>query len=170
MIFRYLLLAALVVACKGSDPPPRTEATPQTSASAAQSAKAQYDEQFSHGIALGNIGGDSNRKPSASDGGLANGRIDPDEVRRVVRSQVAPIKACYEHALQKTPTLEGRVAVQFVIDRSGAVASASSHPSTTMSDTHVVDCVIAVFKSMKFPAPTGGEVSIVYPFDFRPGD
>jgi TonB family protein len=176
---RKAMLALLVVAC-ASDPPPRTEAAPQSSASApqssasaAQSAKAEYDEQFSHGyIGLGNMGtGGHNIPPRAADAGpLANGRLAPEEVQRVVRSQFKAMRTCYERALVKTPALEGRVAVKFVIDPTGAVSSATSHPSTTMPDAAVVDCVLGVFKTMKFPAPAGGDVSVVYPFDFRPSD
>ncbi len=137
---RFIVPFALLVACQSGDPPPQ----------------------------LGNVYGEANEMPPPSDAGV-KGRIAPEEIRRVVRSHVAEIKACYDRALVSAPALEGRVAVAFVIDRTGGVASASPAASTTMSNVAVVDCVIKTFTSMKFPAPEGGVVSVVYPFDFRPG-
>jgi hypothetical protein len=112
------------------------------------------------------------------------GRLPPQEIQKVVRSNFQAIRACYEGGLRKDPDLAGRVAVRFVIGTDGKVISAesvdpekpaaadplrSSSPSGSMPDANVVSCVVDLFKKLSFPTPSGGKVVVVYPFTFSPG-
>ena len=94
-------------------------------------------------------------------------RIPPAAIAQVVHANVDQFRACYDHGRAKNPTLAGRVSTRFVIDANGGVSQAVSDPSTTLPDAAVVACVVATFRSLKFPQPKGGDVTVTYPFDFH---
>jgi hypothetical protein len=94
--------------------------------------------------------------------------LAPEVIQGVVRASFMQAKRCYTQGLAKDAALAGRVAARFVIENDGSVSSATSDPSSTMRDPSVVTCVVGVFKSLKFPPPQGGIVTVVYPLDFRP--
>ena len=96
-----------------------------------------------------------------------SGRLPPEVIQRSVRANMGRFRSCYERGLASNPALEGRVAVKFVIDRSGAVSTAADDGST-LPDPSVVQCIVRQYSSMSFPAPEGGTVTVRYPLDFRP--
>ena len=101
-----------------------------------------------------------------SDGGTqVNGRLPPEAIQRIVRQSSGRIRACYTTAILRDPSLEGRVATKFVIDRSGAVALAAN-VENSVADAQVATCVTRAFQSMSFPEPEGGIVTVVYPILF----
>ena len=96
-----------------------------------------------------------------------NGRLPPEIIQRIVRQNFGRFRLCYEQGLQRQPALEGRVAVKFVIDRSGAV-SLSQDGGSDLPDSGAVACVVRAFGGLSFPQPEGGIVSVVYPLVFTP--
>jgi hypothetical protein len=98
-----------------------------------------------------------------------NGRLPEEVIQRVVRQNFGRFRLCYENGLRTNPNLQGRVAVKFVIDRSGAVSTASDGGSD-LPDQGVVGCVVRGFSNLSFPQPEGGIVTVVYPIIFNPGD
>lgn len=112
------------------------------------------------------------------------GRLDPATIQAVVRERFGDYKKCYEAGLKRDPKLTGVVSIRFVIGRNGKVSSAENGaaspipaeaiapPSSTtapaMSDLKVVDCVLASFRTLQFPKPEGGVVTVVYPIVFAP--
>ena len=104
--------------------------------------------------------------PMMSTGKLVmHGRLPPEAIQRVVRQSFGRLRACYERGLQRSPDLEGRIAVKFVIDREGAVALASTAESS-IGDASVEACVARAYEAMTFPKPEGGIVSVIYPVVF----
>ena len=97
---------------------------------------------------------------------MVNGRLMPELVQWVVRQSFGRLRTCYEAGLQRDPGLEGRISVQFVIDREGAVTMAMAGSDTTLPDREVVRCVTKAYESMSFPKPEGGIVTVVYPVTF----
>jgi hypothetical protein len=97
-----------------------------------------------------------------------NGRLPPEVVQRIVRQNFGRFKLCYENGLRTKPDLAGRVTVRFRIDNSGAVAEAKRDPTTTMSDSATVDCIVRGYTNLSFPQPEAGEVTVVYPIEFQP--
>jgi hypothetical protein len=89
-------------------------------------------------------------------------------IQRIVRQNFGRFRLCYESGLRTKPTLQGRVAVKFVIDETGAVKSAQDGGSD-LPDPHVVSCVVRGFGNLSFPQPEGGVVTVVYPIIFDPG-
>jgi hypothetical protein len=84
-----------------------------------------------------------------------------------VRQNFGRYTFCYQNGLKANPNLEGRVAVRFVIDRSGAVAFAADGGSD-LPDAGVRQCVVSSFTNLSFPAPDNGTVTVVYPLVFSP--
>jgi hypothetical protein len=106
------------------------------------------------------------------------GRIDPNEVRRVVKANFDKFTACYQEGLKRDPKIAGRVAVQFLIEPDGRVSEASSVTSppssggggapelvTTLNDKKVVGCILDAYKKLVFSKPQGGRVPVVYPIE-----
>ena len=123
------------------------------------------------GSGHGRLGGShQTRAPSIRQGATTvNGRLPPEVIQRIVRQNFGRFKLCYEDGLRKNPSLQGRVAVKFVIDRSGAVSTAQDGGSE-IQDPGVVQCVVRGFNNLSFPQPEGGIVTVVYPIIFTPGD
>jgi hypothetical protein len=92
------------------------------------------------------------------------GTMDRETIRRIIRSHLGEVRACYEQQLMHRPTEQGRVTVQFTISGSGHVV-ASTTPSSTIDDPAVGDCISAAVRRWRFPRPCGGGIVIVsYPF------
>lgn len=96
------------------------------------------------------------------------GRLPPEVIQRIVRQNAGRYRVCYQDGLRNNPSLAGRVAVRFVIDRSGAVSMVANGGSD-LPDAQVVQCVVRAFYGLSFPAPENGVVMVTYPFMFSPG-
>lgn len=123
----------------------------------------------------GNAAATTTQAPAGSASiGPVNGRLDPHIIQSVVRTNFYTLFApCYDDALRSNRHLRGRVVTKFVIDLDGSVATvadAGSDAGTNMPDLNVVRCVVRHFGDLKFPAPDGGNVTVVYPIQFNPGD
>ncbi|HZJ55473.1 MAG TPA: adventurous gliding motility protein GltG [Myxococcaceae bacterium] len=112
-------------------------------------------------------------KKSSADISITNsdpevtGSMDPELIRRVVRSHHDQLKYCYDNALTKNPKLTGKVSVRWIITEGGTVASSNVVSSTT--NTRELDqCIAGRVLTWIFPKPKGGGVAVVtYPFVFK---
>jgi len=96
-----------------------------------------------------------------------NGSIDPELIRRVVRSHHDQLKYCYDNALTKNPKLTGKVSVRWIITEGGTVAS-SNVVNTTTNTPDLDRCIAGRVLTWIFPKPKGGGVAVVtYPFVFK---
>jgi hypothetical protein len=111
-----------------------------------------------------------------------SGRLPPEVIQKIVRENYGVFRACYEQGLLRDRDLQGAVVARFVIGRDGQVRNVAAMPrekrgasprpdglGTTMPDRKVVDCIINGYKSLEFPQPEGGIVTVVYPIRFSPG-
>ncbi len=94
-----------------------------------------------------------------------SGRLPPEVIQRVVRQHMGGFRMCYEKGLVKNPALAGTVKVKFVIAADGKVSTASDAGSDLPDET-VKTCIINQVKSLTFPQPEGGIVTVTYPFVF----
>ena len=119
----------------------------------------------------GRLGGaHATQAPSLRQGATTvTGRLPPEVVQRIARQNFGRFRLCYENGLRNNPTLAGRVAVKFTIDRSGSVSGAQDGGSD-LPDRGVIACVTRGFANLSFPQPEGGIVTVVYPITFSPGD
>ena len=112
-------------------------------------------------------------KKSSADISITNsdpevtGSMDPELIRRVVRSHHDQLKYCYDNALTKNPKLTGKVSVRWIITEGGTVAS-SNVVSTTTNTPDLDRCIAGRVLTWIFPKPKGGGVAVVtYPFVFK---
>jgi TonB family protein len=97
------------------------------------------------------------------------GSLDKDIVRRIVRAHINEVRACYQRGLDKNPSLQGRVAISFVITGTGLVGSSAVQESS-VADSEVGRCIAKAVKRWKFPKPDrGGNVIVSYPFNLSAG-
>lgn len=95
------------------------------------------------------------------------GRLPPEVIRRVIRANFPRIRACYLSGLKRDPALAGKVTVDFVIDKTGATDKVKVSEST-LADEQVKSCIGGVFRTISFPEPEGGIVSVKYPITLSP--
>jgi|GEM_PF-6561168 len=94
------------------------------------------------------------------------GDLDQAIIRRYIRRNLQKLRYCYEKQLLAAPGLAGTVLAKFTIDAHGKVIESTA---SGMSDVEVNTCVASVIRDIEFPKPKAGEVSVSYPFTFRPG-
>lgn len=96
-----------------------------------------------------------------------SGRLPALPIQEAVRHNDGRFRACYHDGLLRNPKLEGTVTTRFIIGRDGTV-SASTDSGSTLPDRAVVACIVNAFKTVVFPAPVDGIVTVVYPFRLSP--
>ena len=123
-----------------------------------------------YGAGGGGLGGKTERNIDISAGTpVILGSLDKEIIRRVIRENLPQIKYCYERELTRTPGLNGKVQVKFVIGANGHVQTAAVAEST-MKNKAVESCIRGKVKGWLFPKPKGGGIVIVtYPFIFKQG-
>lgn len=93
-----------------------------------------------------------------------------EDIQAAVLAKRDQARACYDTAQKATPTLEGDIAIQWVIDPQGVVTDPKvDGMKTTLQDAKLGECIIGVIKTLKFPASEKGmETRANYPFNFHP--
>ena len=90
-----------------------------------------------------------------------------EEVRLVVRSKMAEVRACFADGLTRDASLGGRVVLQFTIDASGRASAIELAEDQLGADSGVPACLREALARWQFPRPRGGRpMSISYPFVF----
>jgi len=122
-----------------------------------------------YGTGVGRLGTRQAKTPEIIPGIVsAQGSLDKEIIRRIVRRHLNEVKYCYDQALARQPKLDGRVVAKFTISGTGQVL-ASFIQSTTLGSPAVELCVANAIKRWDFPAPRGGGLAMVsYPFTFSP--
>lgn len=107
--------------------------------------------------------------PRIASGPPVTNYIPPMVIMKPIRARARCFRLCYERGLGRTPDLRGRVVVHFVVDLDGWVRKAKVKDSE-LTDPAVAECVAREFVGLKYPAPEGGKISVVYPLLFEPAD
>ncbi|MCL2723548.1 MAG: AgmX/PglI C-terminal domain-containing protein [Polyangiaceae bacterium] len=162
---------ATAVTAKASSPPQAAGAAPNDPHLARGNMWGQgIGDAFGNGQGGGASFGMIGKSPSIRPGAVqVTGRLPQEVIQRVVRQNFGRFRTCYENGLRTNPNLQGRVAVKFVIDRSGGVSTAQEGGSD-LPDQGVVSCVVRSFTNLSFPQPEGGIVTVVFPINFSPGE
>lgn len=93
--------------------------------------------------------------------------LSKDEVGKVIHAHIAEVRYCYESALLRNATVQGKMVSTFTIGSSGAVKSAKV-VSSTLGDPSLDQCIVGHLTKWAFPRPKGGgEVTVSYPFIFK---
>jgi outer membrane biosynthesis protein TonB len=101
-----------------------------------------------------------------SEAPAVDGELVPNMVAKEVRSRLGAIKACYERALKRNPTLSGKVVIHWTITQAGTVSGVDVEQDT-LGDAEVASCIKALVARWRFPAPSGGSVDVSFPFVFQ---
>jgi outer membrane biosynthesis protein TonB len=121
-------------------------------------------------IAVGGTGAGSAEKKVTgsvrSEAPAVDGELDPAMVAKEVRTRLGAIKACYERALKRNPTLSGKVVIHWTITQAGTVSGVDVEQDT-LGDAEVASCMKALVARWRFPAPAGGSVDVSFPFVFQ---
>ncbi len=97
--------------------------------------------------------------------------IDREAVRRVVRSNLNQLRACYERELnRRNARLSGKIVVTWEFGEHGRVLKARVS-KTTLNNAGVESCVVSRLRAWRFPEPPPGIIAEVsYPFVFSSGN
>ncbi len=91
--------------------------------------------------------------------------LDKEIIRRYVKRNLEKITYCYEKELLASPSLEGTVTVNFILNGNGRVIESNA----SGVDATVSSCIAQVVSSIKFPkVGDDGIYPIKYPFQLRP--
>ncbi len=93
------------------------------------------------------------------------GDADPVAIADAVRRRLKDIQGCYERELRNDQTLAGKVVVQMTISEMGR-ASGVKTVHDGVGGGKVARCVGERLKRIRFPKPSGGTVTVRYPFVF----
>lgn len=115
-------------------------------------------------VGKGSVGGVVTRATARSIG--VQGSIDREAVAKTVNSHLQEVRACYERALLKEPSLAGKVVLEWTISTAGSVVTARTKTSTLRNQA-VESCILQNLKSWRFPPAKGGQVIVSYPFLFN---
>lgn len=92
--------------------------------------------------------------------------LDSDEIYSVVEANYRELRHCYQQALEKNPSLSGRIDVNLIIEADGHTSQVCSGGSTLPSSSVVV-CVIRTFAGFQFSAREE-QAAGIYPITFSP--
>lgn len=95
------------------------------------------------------------------------GRLPAELVQDAIRRFFRDIAICYQSGLSRNSRLVGSVRPRLSIDSLGKVAAVNDAGSD-LPDDAVIRCVFDVFKGVRFLAPEGGTVQLVYPVQLNP--
>jgi serine/threonine protein kinase/outer membrane biosynthesis protein TonB len=96
------------------------------------------------------------------------GRLAREKIVEVINQHQGDIQGCYERELLSNAGLGGKVTFEWTVTRRGQVSGARQKSSTLGSPT-VSNCILDILRSLEFPKPKGGSVTVSYPFMFRSG-
>jgi len=93
--------------------------------------------------------------------------IDQSKLAAFVKARMGLIKACYENALKRNPTLRGKISVRFTILETGGIADAAA-ALNSMGSPEVAACIVNTMRSWRTQFRPSGPVTVEYPFVFSP--
>ncbi|MFB6264583.1 MAG: AgmX/PglI C-terminal domain-containing protein, partial [Bradymonadaceae bacterium] len=96
------------------------------------------------------------------------GKLSRGKIVSVIDGRQGDIQGCYEKELLSNPGLGGKITFEWTIQPDGTVTNARQIHSS-MGHAPVSNCILKILRSLTFPKPKGGSVTIQFPFMFRSG-
>jgi hypothetical protein len=97
-------------------------------------------------------------------------KLEPGGVVSTVKEHLPAIKACYEHALKRAPSVAGKIVARFSIDDGGKVGAFAWQGDQLHSAAFNI-CARHVVETLRFaPAKKGDPVTVTFPFVFETAD
>jgi len=108
------------------------------------------------------------QRPESIEGAASSSaKRDNNAINKVVTSNKTSIRMSYEKYLKRIPDLAGKITIRFTILASGKVTNVQILENTTGNNSLEKD-IIRKIKMWQFEDITEGEVTVTYPFVFRP--
>lgn len=95
------------------------------------------------------------------------GELSRDAINAVMKRQLTALKDCYERQLKRTPTLAGKIVLDFEILDTGKISDVK-FSEDTVRNAAVKECIVQRSKFWRFPKPEGGSVLVSFPLVFTP--
>jgi TonB family protein len=93
--------------------------------------------------------------------------LSKDEVGKVIHQHISEIRYCYESSMIRSPDIEGKLVIDFVIGGRGAIRTAKVKESS-VRDSRLDECILSRLAKWEFPKPKAGvDVAVSYPFIFK---
>ncbi|MCA9554972.1 MAG: TonB family protein, partial [Myxococcales bacterium] len=103
----------------------------------------------------------------ASSAPEVQGSLSKDAIQAVIKRAAPRFRRAYERALQRNPTLAGKVVLQITVGPDGKVVDVQLK-STTLGDKDLGEALMKVARTLRFPKPAGGgKIVISYPLVFK---
>jgi hypothetical protein len=90
------------------------------------------------------------------------GHLDRGEIQKVINAHIHELQGCFERQLIMNPNLAGKVTFEWVIGLGGAV-NVVKIKASSLSSNEATSCMQAAIRRWQFPAPSGGQVTVIYP-------
>jgi hypothetical protein len=159
-----LVACALLAACGGGTPDPKTEeeAAPTMGGGHKDkdadkgkdkeepAAEAPASEAPAPAPAASSKPTTELKAPKEDDVWMAAHQLPPGDVLKTMRPQQGKVHACFSAGVKRDPSTSGEVKVRFVITNEGAVR-AYKDDGSTMTDADVTKCVGDLLQKLKFP-------------------
>ncbi len=93
--------------------------------------------------------------------------IDQGKLGAFVRARMGLIKACYENALKRNPSLKGKISIRFTILETGGLSDIST-AQNSLGSAEVASCIMNTMRTWRTQFRPSGPVTVEYPFVFQP--
>ncbi len=93
--------------------------------------------------------------------------IDQQKLAAFVRARMGLIKACYENALKRNPSLKGKISIRFTILETGGIADIQAAVNS-LGSPEVAACIVNTMRTWRTQFRPSGPVTVEYPFVFAP--
>jgi hypothetical protein len=97
----------------------------------------------------------------------SDGRLDKNEIVRVVGAMTGRMRACANEGLQRAPGDSGRVAITVRVGRAGEVVGAED-AGGDVQDMALRACIAKTFQELHFSAPERGSATFTFPVRVGP--
>lgn len=106
---------------------------------------------------------------AAEEAEIDSADVDQAKLGAFVRARMGLVKACYENALKRNPSLKGKISFRFTILETGALADITT-AQNSLGSAEVAACIMNTMRSWRMPFKPSGPVTVEYPFVFQPGN
>lgn len=99
----------------------------------------------------------------------AGAHIDPTPIRDAVHAGAGAVRACYESALARDATAEGKAVFTWIVATDGRVAHVwlGESSSELGYEPAFAECMMTEICRWRFPPNRRGTVQVTYPFRFQ---
>jgi outer membrane biosynthesis protein TonB len=104
---------------------------------------------------------------AAEESEVDSAEIDQSKLAAFVRARMGLIKACYENALKRNPTLKGKISIRFTILETGGLADITLAVNS-LGAPEVASCIMNTMRTWRTSFRPAGQVTVEYPFVFAP--